>query len=77
MRNLIKLMLILCIAVAAIGFYRGWFSLSTHRRDADSDKVNLNVDVSVDKGKVKSDVKKAEAKVEEEVHQLEGKSKNN
>jgi major membrane immunogen (membrane-anchored lipoprotein) len=73
MRSLIRVLAVLLIGLVVVGFYRGWFSLSSSTPDAQGDKVNVNV--SVDKGKIKSDVKKAEGKVKEEIKELEGKVK--
>ena len=73
MRSLIKLLVVLSILLVGIGFYRGWFSLSSSQPDAESDKVNVNV--SVDKGKIKSDVKKVERQVKDEFKELEGQGK--
>jgi hypothetical protein len=64
---------VLLILLLGIGFWRGWFSVSHPRSDTEGDKVNVNM--SVDKGKIKSDIKKAERKVEKEVRELEGKGK--
>lgn len=73
MRSLIKLVVVLLICLVGIGFYRGWFSLSNAGPDTEGNKVNVNM--SVDKGKMKSDVKKAEEKVKEGIEKLEGKVK--
>jgi len=73
MRSLIKLLVVLLICLAGIGFYRGWFSLTSHNPDTVGDKVNVNL--SVDKGKMKSDVREAKQKVKEEIKELEGKMK--
>lgn len=56
MRGIIVLVIVLVVALAALGFYRGWFSLSTAddlRRD------EFNVDLKVDKGKMHADVESA------------------
>jgi hypothetical protein len=45
----------------------------TFTPDTEGDKVNVNL--SVDKGKMESDVKKAEEKVKEEIKELESKVK--
>jgi hypothetical protein len=63
MRWLLKVLVVLVICVAAIGFYRGWFSLSSSRPGPQGEKVNVDVHVSMDKGKMKSDVQKAEGQV--------------
>ncbi len=75
MRSWIKLLAVLLICLVAVGFYRGWFSLSSSQPDAQGDKVNVNVNMSVDKGKMKADVKKAEGQVKGEIKDLEGKVK--
>ena len=69
--SLIRVLLVLLICLIGIGFYRGWFSLSGPNPGADANKVNVNL--SVDKSKMKSDVTKAEEKVKEEFKGLEGK----
>jgi hypothetical protein len=73
MRSLIKLVVVLVICVIGLGFYLGWFSLSKSDPKTEGDKVNVNV--SLDKNKMKSDVKKAEEKVKEEIKELKGKGK--
>ena len=73
MRSLIKLLAVLVICLVGIGFYLGWFNVSRPNPGTEGNKVNVNL--SVDKDKMKSDVKKAEEKVKEEVRELEGKVK--
>jgi hypothetical protein len=73
MRSLIKLLVVLVICIIGIGIYRGWFSMSSSSPDTKGDRVNVNL--SVDKGKVKADVKKAKEKVKGEIQELEGKTK--
>ena len=65
-------MVVLLLCLIAIGFYRGWFSVSRSHPNPEGNKVNVNV--SVDKAKMKSDVKEAEQKVKEGVKGLEGKA---
>jgi len=72
MRSFIKLLVVLLVCLVGVGLYRGWFNFSSSSRDTEGDKVDVNVNVSVDKGKMKADVKKAEEKVKEEVDELEG-----
>ncbi len=67
MRPWIKLLAVVLICLAAIGFYRGWFRLSSSNPEAEG-----NVGVSVDQSKMKTDIKKAEKKVGKEVKVLEG-----
>ena len=73
MRSLIKLLVVFLICLVGIGLYRGWFGLSSPSPNTEGNKVNVNV--SVDKAKMKSDIRKAEGKVKEEVKELEGKAK--
>ena len=73
MRSRFKLVIVLLLCLVGIGFWRGWFSVSSPKSDTEGDKVNVNM--SVDKGKIESDIKKAERKVEKGVSELEGKTK--
>ena len=73
MRSRFILLVVLLLCVVGIGFYRGWFSVSSPKPGTEGDKVNINL--SVDKGKMKSDANKVETKVKEEINQLEGKAK--
>ena len=60
MRSLIKLLVVLVLCLVGIGFYLGWFNVSRPNPGTEGSKVNVNV--TVDKDKMKSDVKKAEEK---------------
>jgi hypothetical protein len=62
---------VVLICLVGVGFYLGWFSLSHQNLDKQGNKVNVNL--SVDKAKMKSDIKKAEGKVTGEIKDLEGK----
>ena len=73
MRSRLKLVIVLLLCLVGIGFWRGWFSVSSPKPDTEGNKVNVNM--SVDKGKIKSDIKKVERKVEKGVRELEGKGK--
>ena len=55
MTKIFRVLMVLAILAVAVGFYRGWFSLSTPAADTGSNKVN--VELTVDPDKVKSDVK--------------------
>lgn len=70
-RSLIKPAALFLVCLIGIGFYLGWFSLSNSNPDPEGDKVNFNL--SVDKEKMKSDIKKVEGKVVEEIKELKGK----
>jgi cell division septal protein FtsQ len=63
MKSIFKLLIVLVICLVAIGIYRGWFSYSSTSGDNQKDEIN----VSVDKGKIREDVQKAKTKVAEEV----------
>lgn len=71
MRSLIKLAAVLLVLLVGIGFYLGWFSLTRSNPEPEGEKVNVNL--SVDKAKMKSDIKKAEGKVEEKIKRLKDK----
>ena len=45
-----KLLFVLVLVLVGVGFYRGWFSLSSHGRD-ESNKVGVNLTVDPDKAK--------------------------
>jgi hypothetical protein len=72
MRSLIKLAALFLVLFVGIGFCLGWFSL-TRSPEPGGEKSNVNL--SVDKAKMKSDIKKAEGKVGERVKKLKDKAK--
>jgi hypothetical protein len=63
--------LLICL-VAALGFYRGWFTVSEHR-EAVSNKVDVNLKVDTDK--MKNDVRNVTNKTEQKVSELSNKLK--
>ena len=63
MKKLCGMLLLLLICVAGIGFYRGWFSVSSHSADANSHNVDLNL--RVDGDKVKADAETVREKAAE------------
>ena len=63
MRKLIGVLVVLTICIVAVGFYRGWFTLSGPNRDADGNKVNI--ELSVDPAKAKADATQAKDKASE------------
>lgn len=73
MRSWIKVLAVLLICLVVLGLYRGWFSVSSSHSEPEGDKVNI--DLSVDKGKMKSDIKRVERKVGKEVKEVEGELK--
>jgi len=60
-KRFLVFVVVVVVCVAGLGFYRGWFSLSTDQSDNKSD-----VTISVDRDKVRGD----EDKVKESVHEL-------
>jgi len=64
-------LLFICL-VAALGFYRGWFTVSEHR-EAISNKVDVNLKVDTDK--MKNDVRNATDKTEQKASELSNKLK--
>ena len=58
MFGLLRLAFLLLICFAGIGWYRGWFSLNQSVPDPQTNRVNVNV--SLDKSKIRADLAKAE-----------------
>jgi len=52
-RSIISVLLVVLICIVAVGFYRGWFTVSSRNADAGSNKVNVSL--TVDKGKMQED----------------------
>jgi hypothetical protein len=69
MRRLLVLLVLLAVGVGALGYYRGWFKVST----ADKDKA-VPVDVTLDRDKLKQDTERAKAKVEDVTGQAKAKA---
>jgi hypothetical protein len=62
-RSIISVLFVLIICVVAVGFYRGWFTLSRGSPAAGSNKVNVNL--TLDKDKVQEDVEMVKNKATE------------
>lgn len=60
MVTIFKVLVVLVLCVVGIGFYRGWFVLSSHGGDAGDGKVEVNL--TVDPDKATEDAKAVEAK---------------
>lgn len=58
MFSLIRWLFVLLLCLGGIGLYRGWFAFSDPNRDPQNNKVNINV--SVDTGRLGADAEKAE-----------------
>jgi hypothetical protein len=54
------LVLVLMLCLGVMGFYRGWFTLSSHGCDAQSNKVDVKL--TVDPDKMKADAEKVKEK---------------
>ncbi len=54
MKHLAGVAIVLLVVLLGLGFYRGWFQLSTNRTD---DKPSATI--TVNKGKIRADEKKA------------------
>ena len=61
MNKFLKMLLVVLICVAGIGFYRGWFSVSSHSPDAEHHKVDLSLTVDGDKVKADAETVKEKA----------------
>jgi len=82
MTKLLGILFVLLICVGGVGFYRGWFSVSTHSDEADGQKMEVNL--TVDSDKAKQDVETVKDKAVEltedaqaEVRKLEDQAKEN
>lgn len=62
-RNLITVVLALLMCVVGLGFYRGWFALSSTSSGTGSNRVNINL--TVDPDKVKADAESVKDKTME------------
>ena len=62
MKQFLALLIVLAILVIGVGFYRGWFTVS-HEREADSNKVDVNL--TVDPDKVHEDAETVKNKAEQ------------
>jgi hypothetical protein len=48
-RSILSVVVVVAICAVAIGFYRGWFVLSSSNSGTESKKVNVNLTVDGDK----------------------------
>ena len=49
MKKLVRLLIVVAIVIVAVGFYRGWFTLSSPKANDGSDNVNVNLTMDADK----------------------------
>ena len=60
MKRICSLLTLLTVIVVSVGFYRGWFTV-TSSREAVSHKVDVNLTVDTDKVKADADTVKHKA----------------
>jgi hypothetical protein len=63
MKKIRSVLVVLAILAVGLGFYRGWFALSSPAPEAGSSKVNVNL--ATDPDKMKQDVQTAKDKATE------------
>jgi len=63
MKRLYAVVIVLALIVVGVGFYRGWFALSSSTADQGNNKVNVNL--TVDPDKVKEDAEAVQNKTAE------------
>jgi hypothetical protein len=63
MKRLIAVVIVLALIVVGVGFYRGWFALSSSSADQGSNKVNVNL--TVDRDKMQEDARAVQSKTAE------------
>ncbi len=69
MSRLLVVFLLLVAGVVALGIYQGWFTFTSNNTD---DKANINI--KVDKEKIKEDENKAAKKVQDLGHKAKDKA---
>ncbi|HUE15845.1 MAG TPA: hypothetical protein VMR25_16870 [Planctomycetaceae bacterium] len=67
-----NLLILLVVALVAVGFWRSWFVVSAHD-SPESEKVDINL--KVDTAKIKEDTKRATEKTKEEAEKISAKVK--
>jgi len=68
MFSMLRLAMTLLICILIVGFYLGWFTFSRPSPDPQSNKVNINV--SVDENKVRSDLQRVEQNVAKRIQDV-------
>ncbi|WP_037229955.1 hypothetical protein [Rhodopirellula baltica] len=61
--RIFAVLLLLLVLIGGIGFYRGWFSMSSDQDDPESRKSNVNL--TVDRDKMDADADAVKVKVQE------------
>ena len=62
-KKLFAVVIVLALLVIGVGFYRGWFALSSPSADQGSNKVNVNL--TVDRDKMQEDAQAVQNKTAE------------
>jgi hypothetical protein len=70
MSRFLGVVLVLVLAVGALGYYRGWFSFSKT-----TDQGNVHIGVTVDKQKIEADEEAAKKKLKETEQEIKDKVK--
>jgi cell division protein FtsX len=70
MKKVFAFLAVLVVCVVGFGFYSSWWTLSSTRPDADSNKVDINLSVNPDK------VKEDAAMVKDKAAELTGQDEN-
>lgn len=70
MGRLITVLVLVVLGIVVLGYYRDWFKVSTN-----SDNKAVNVNVRVDKEKLKEDEEKAKEKLKEVGSEIKEKTK--
>ena len=61
MNKLFGAFVLIIILVAAVGFNRGWFSMSTENQQPEGHKIDVNISLDGDKVKAEADTVKEKA----------------
>jgi uncharacterized protein HemX len=61
LKTVFILLAVLALCVVGVGFYQGWWVMSTHRDTDGSNKVDVNLTVNPDKAKADAEAVKAKA----------------
>lgn len=64
MRSLVGFIVLLIVGFLAVGFYRGWFLVSSQR---ETQEQKVNTTFTVDEGKLQDDKQKLQGAIDERV----------
>ena len=70
MKKLFVVLIVFALLTIGLGFYRGWFGLSSPRSDVGSNTVNINL--TLDPDQVRADAETVKEKTAELTGQAEG-----